>query len=164
MLSPAMEAVFMDNARSPLWQKAKHGALNPVMRMAHHPNPISEEDLRYTLAGGFHPSDLDGRVAAVGCWGWFRPLGFSITWRLARRRSSPARRSASTSAAGRGGGPPTVVRGARMAVPARPRDASASRPLARALTRARENRMRLVRGFNKPAGTATVSPSTSAER
>ena len=65
----------MDNARSPLWQKAKHGALNPVMRMAHRVNPISEEDLRYTLAGGFHPSDLDGRVAAVGCRGWYRPTG-----------------------------------------------------------------------------------------
>lgn len=65
----------MDNAYSALWQKAKHGWLHWAMRLAHRRNPISEEDVRYTLAGGFVPADLEARVAAVGCRAWFRPTG-----------------------------------------------------------------------------------------
>jgi SAM-dependent methyltransferase len=78
VLRPGGRGVFMDNAYSPLWQKAKHGWLRSAMRLAHRRNPISEEDVRFTLSGGFAPPDLEPRLAAVGCRGWFRPTGLLL--------------------------------------------------------------------------------------
>jgi SAM-dependent methyltransferase len=156
VLRPGGRAVFMDNAYSPLWQKAKHGGLNAIMRLAHRRNPISEQDRRYTVAGGFVPADLERRVAGVGCRGWFRPTGLlhylvtraaqifvedSSRLNLGRRRW---RRRAT--------GDVKLVWSYRRILEAL---LAADRWLER-LPAARENRLRLVWGFDKPGPDASA--------
>jgi len=75
VLEPGGRAVFMDNSYSPLWQRAKHGWLNRAMRVSHEVDPISAEDMRYTLSGGFRSEDIKARAAAVGLDAWFEPTG-----------------------------------------------------------------------------------------
>lgn len=75
VLEPGGRAVFMDNSYSPLWQAAKHGPLSLVMRLSHHVDPISDEDERYTLAGGFRADEMSRRAAAAGLGAWFHPTG-----------------------------------------------------------------------------------------
>lgn len=75
ILEPGGRAVFMDNSYSPLWQRAKLGWLNPLMRKSHEIDPISEEDVRYTLAGGFREDDLQTRARVAGLEAWFEPTG-----------------------------------------------------------------------------------------
>jgi SAM-dependent methyltransferase len=69
-------AVFMDNGMAPLWQKAKLGPLRPLMRLAHWRSPISEEDARVTLTGGFDEEDFTRRIHAVGGEPFFERSGF----------------------------------------------------------------------------------------
>jgi SAM-dependent methyltransferase len=75
VLEPGGRAVFMDNAYSPLWQAAKGGPLEWLMRVAHALNPISDEDARFTRAGGFREEDIADRARAAGCEAWFEPTG-----------------------------------------------------------------------------------------
>lgn len=75
VLEPGGRAVFMDSSYSPLWQAAKHGPLNRLMHLGHTVQPISDEDQRYTLAGGFRSGDMACRAAEVGLEAWFRPTG-----------------------------------------------------------------------------------------
>jgi len=75
VLEPGGRAVFMDAAYSPLWDGAKRTWLRLLMRYAHRRNPISEEDLRFTLAGGFPLADLAMRIRAVEGEPWFERIG-----------------------------------------------------------------------------------------
>ena len=137
------------------------------MHRAHRANPISDEDLRYTLAGGFSPGDLDRRLAAVGCRGWYRPTG--LLHYLATRASQIFFGTPSRFDLGR-----RMWRSAPDGVGQEL--AWAYRRLLEALLRAdhwlerlpqaRENRMRLVWGFDKPAepdASATANASFRAQ-
>jgi SAM-dependent methyltransferase len=145
VLKPGGRSVFSDNAYSPLWQKAKHGWLRSAMHVAHRRNPISVEDVRYTLAGGFVPADLEARIAAVGCRAWFRPTG--LVHYLATRATQIFATESSRLDLGR-----RHWRGDRLVWPYRGVleallrvDASLER-----FAVVRDNRMRLVWGFEKP--------------
>lgn len=151
VLRPGGRAIFMDNAYSALWQKAKHGWLNSVMRLAHRRNPISEADVRYTLAGGFAPADLGRRVAAVGCRAWFRPTG--LLHYLATRACQIFATESSRLDVGRRYWRRSATGGEQLVWPYR-RILEALLRVDRWLERfpvARDNRMRLVWGFDKPA-------------
>jgi LSD1 subclass zinc finger protein len=76
VLAPGGRAVFMDNAMAPLWQAAKVRVLRPLMDLAHRRNPISQEDLRVTLEGGFGVEDFAARIRAVGGEPFFERSGF----------------------------------------------------------------------------------------
>lgn len=75
VLEPGGRGVFMDSAYSPVWQWAKTGPLARLMRFAHLVSPISEEDQRFTRAGGFRHDDLQRSADAAGCDLWFAPTG-----------------------------------------------------------------------------------------
>ncbi len=66
VLRPGGCAVFLDNGYAPLWESSKRTWLRWLMHVAHRVNPISPEDMRFTLAGGFRIDDLDRRIRAVG--------------------------------------------------------------------------------------------------
>lgn len=66
VLRPGGRAVFLDDAYSPAWQTAKRTLLRPLMRWSHERRPISAEDERFTLAGGFRPAVLARQIGAVG--------------------------------------------------------------------------------------------------
>jgi SAM-dependent methyltransferase len=69
-------AVFMDDAYSPVWQNLKTGPLRPLMRRAHHLSPISPEDHRATMRGGFREAVLASQLEALGVTPWFHRSGF----------------------------------------------------------------------------------------
>jgi ubiquinone/menaquinone biosynthesis C-methylase UbiE len=71
VLRPGGRAVFMDDAYSPAWQFAKRTFLRPLMRYFHHLEPISPEDARFTMGGGFKEEELAARIRAVGGEPWF---------------------------------------------------------------------------------------------
>ncbi len=75
VLRPGGRAVFLDNAYAPLWEGSKRTWLRWLMRIAHVVNPISPEDLRFTLGGGFRVEDLQQRICAVGATPWFERSG-----------------------------------------------------------------------------------------
>jgi SAM-dependent methyltransferase len=135
VLRPGGRAVFMDDAYAPLWQHAKQTWLRPLMRYTHRLQPISPEDLRFTMGGGFREDDLAPRVRAVGGEPWFHRQSFLYYfWTRARDRL----------------------------IPDRMRRLADSRRILRALIAlddrlarfavVRENLIRLVWGFDKPAG------------
>ncbi len=69
-------AVFMDDAFSPLWQWSKRTWLRPLMRYFHRLEPVSPEDRRFTLAGGFREEQLATRIRALGAEPYFERSGF----------------------------------------------------------------------------------------
>lgn len=66
VLRPGGRAVFMDNARSPVYQWAKMGALRPLMRYYHRRCGISPEDLRATESGGHSPEEWAAIIRQLG--------------------------------------------------------------------------------------------------
>lgn len=68
-------AVFLDNAYAPLWEGSKRSWLRWLMRVAHIVNPISPEDLRFTLGGAFRVDHLEEQIRAVGGVPWFERSG-----------------------------------------------------------------------------------------
>jgi SAM-dependent methyltransferase len=158
VLKPGGRAVFSDNAYSPLWQKAKHGWLRSAMRLAHRRNPISDEDVRYTLAGGFIPVDLEAMIGAVGCRAWFRPTG--VVHYLATRMSQIFAKESSRLDLGRR----NWRAGTRLEWP--------YRPILEGLLRidawlerfafVRANRMRLIWGFEKSATSRATGSDPTA--
>jgi ubiquinone/menaquinone biosynthesis C-methylase UbiE len=75
VLRPGGRCVFMDDAYSPGWQFAKKTFLRPLMRYFHHLDPISPEDKRFTLGGGFKEEELAERIRAAGGEPWFTRSG-----------------------------------------------------------------------------------------
>lgn len=71
VLKPGGQAVFMDDAYSPLWHQAKQSWLKPVMKYSHAKTGISPEDLRFSMSGGFNEDDLAVKIAVVGGVPWF---------------------------------------------------------------------------------------------
>lgn len=76
VLRPGGRAVFLDDAYSPIWQGAKRTVLRPLMRWSHRRQPISAEDERFTLAGGFRPAELAREIEALGGRPFFVRSGF----------------------------------------------------------------------------------------
>jgi SAM-dependent methyltransferase len=149
VLRPGGRAVFMDNAYSPLWQTAKRRWLNPVMRLAHRHNPISDEDRRFTLGGGFRREEVGRHVDAVGCELWWEPSG--MLHYLATRADQVLGRGRPWLGARRW--IPTGTGAYRLEI----RNAGllraldrADAALARRLAVVRDNRLRLVWGLRKP--------------
>jgi hypothetical protein len=68
--------VFMDDAYSPIWQGAKRTLLRPLMRYFHRLQMPSPEDLRFTLAGGFREAELGKAIRELGCEPWFERRSF----------------------------------------------------------------------------------------
>jgi SAM-dependent methyltransferase len=92
VLRPGGRAVFMDDAYAPLWQHAKQTWLRPLMNYTHRREPISPEDLQFTLAGGFREDDLAPRIRAVGGDPWFHRQSFLYyLWTRIRDRLVPRR-------------------------------------------------------------------------
>jgi SAM-dependent methyltransferase len=150
VLKPGGRSVFSDNAYSPLWQRAKHGWLRSAMRLAHRRNPISDEDVRYTLTGGFAPADLEALIAAMGCRAWFRPTG--LVHYLATRATQIFATESSRLDLGRRHWHRDSSGGEQLVWPYR-RVLEALLRVDEWLERfsvVRENRMRLVWGFEKP--------------
>ncbi len=160
VLRPGGRAVFMDNGMSPLWQKAKLGVLRPLMNLAHWRNPISDEDLRVTLTGGFDIQDCERRIRDVGGEPFFQRSG--LVHYLATRASDIFLGSGSRFHLGRREWELDADGTWRLVVP--------YRHLLRALLRlddwlahvrvVRENQIRLVWGFTKPL--ASERPAESA--
>lgn len=75
VLRPGGRAIFLDNGHAPLWQEAKLKMLRPLMRIAHWRNPISQQDMRVTLSGGFDVEDFTSRILAVGGSPFFERSG-----------------------------------------------------------------------------------------
>jgi len=92
VLRPGGRAVFMDDAYAPLWQGAKLTVLKPLMHYTHRRKPISPEDTRFTMGGGFREDDMAGRIRAVGCRPWFHREAFLYYfWTRAADRLFPER-------------------------------------------------------------------------
>jgi len=130
-------AVFFDDAYAPAWQGAKRTVLRPLMRWSHRRRPISEQDERFTLGGGFRTEELDRLIRAVGGTPFFERSGLvHYVWTRAWERLAP----------------PGVARMAtRPAVTSRL--ARLDRRLARR-PRVRANLVRLVWGWDAPDGQA----------
>jgi ubiquinone/menaquinone biosynthesis C-methylase UbiE len=92
VLRPGGRTVFLDNAYAPAWHWAKQTVLKPLMLHTHRRQPISPEDLRFTMSGGFHIEELERQVRAVGGRAWFRRQGlFYYLWTRAADRLPAAR-------------------------------------------------------------------------
>lgn len=76
VLHPGGRCVLLDDAFSPAWQGAKRTVLRPLMRYFHRLEPVSPEDLRFTLGGGFREEELASRIRAVGGVPWFERMSF----------------------------------------------------------------------------------------
>jgi SAM-dependent methyltransferase len=76
VLAPGGRAVFVDDAYSPIWQRAKLGVLAPVMRYTHRLGPVSPEDRRFTIQGGFREDDLARRIRLIGGRPYFSRQSF----------------------------------------------------------------------------------------
>lgn len=137
VLAPGGRAVFFDDAYAPAWQGAKRTVLRPLMRWSHRRRPISEQDERFTLGGGFRTEELDRLIRAVGGTPFFERSGLvHYVWTRAWERLAP----------------PGVARMAtRPAVTSRL--ARLDRRLARR-PRVRANLVRLVWGWDAPDGQA----------
>jgi SAM-dependent methyltransferase len=66
VLRPGGRAVFMDNARSPIYQWVKTGPLRPLMRYYHRQVPTSPEDIRATETGWYSPDELNAIMRPLG--------------------------------------------------------------------------------------------------
>ena len=92
VLAPNGRAVFMDDAYAPVWQRSKETWLRPLMRYTHRRQPISPEDMRFTMAGGFREDDLGRRIRAAGGDPFFERQSFLYYfWTRAADRLFPSR-------------------------------------------------------------------------
>jgi SAM-dependent methyltransferase len=91
VLRPSGRAVFLDSAYAPLWEGSKRSWLRGLMRQAHRVNPPSPEDMRFTMAGGFKPEDLDRRIRAIGGIPFFERSG-SLHYLIVRASEILARK------------------------------------------------------------------------
>jgi ubiquinone/menaquinone biosynthesis C-methylase UbiE len=66
VLRPGGRCIFMDNRYSPAWQRAKLGALRPLMRYFHEREGPSPADLRATLSGWHREEDLHDMITSIG--------------------------------------------------------------------------------------------------
>ena len=153
VLVPGGRAIFLDAAFAPLWEGSKRTWLRWMMRAAHRVNPISPEDLRFTLQGGFRLDDLSRRIAEVGGVPWFEPSG-SIHY-LAVRASEIAARWEPRLSLGRrewrpnlAGDPAFTLEWRHRGVLERLRRFDAA--LASRFPTVRDNRIRLAWGFEMP--------------
>jgi ubiquinone/menaquinone biosynthesis C-methylase UbiE len=58
VLKPGGVCLFFDNAYAPVYQKSKLTVLRPLMEWMHRRYPISPEDLRATIKGGFTAEEI----------------------------------------------------------------------------------------------------------
>ncbi|MGI8801059.1 MAG: methyltransferase domain-containing protein [Solirubrobacteraceae bacterium] len=65
VLRPGGRAVFMDNRRSPVYQRAKLTVLAPLMRYYHRRGEVSPEDMRATLSGWHNEEELATMLAPL---------------------------------------------------------------------------------------------------
>ena len=92
VLRPGGRCVFMDDARSPVWQRLKLVWLRPLMRLSHRREPRSPEDLRETLSGGFREPRLASAIRRVGGEPWFERVALLYyVWMRAAGTLFPAR-------------------------------------------------------------------------
>lgn len=92
VLRPGGRCVFMDDARSPVWQRLKLGWLRPLMRLSHRHEPRSPEDLRETLSGGFEELQLESAIRSVGGEPWSERVALLYyLWMRAAGTLLPAR-------------------------------------------------------------------------
>ncbi len=155
VLRPGGRAVFLDAAFAPLWECSKRTWLRLVMKGAHRINPISPEDLRFTMAGGFRIEELIRRITAVGGVPWFECSG-GLHYLAVRASEIAARRLPGLSLGRRewqpnpAGTPPFHLRWRHR------RALELLRRLDQLLVSrsriARRNQVRLVWGFEMPAG------------
>jgi SAM-dependent methyltransferase len=134
VLRPGGRAVFRDDAYAPTWQTAKRTWLRPLMLYTHWREPVSPEDLRFTMEGGFREEVLGPQAREHGCEPWFHRIYFLYYfWTRALDRVFPRGFSerARTSRVG-----PALLR--------------ADRRLSR-YEFVRKNTIRLIWGFDKPA-------------
>jgi SAM-dependent methyltransferase len=75
VLRPGGRALFLDAAYAPIWEGSKRSWLRWAMRAAHRVNPISPEDMRFTLQGGFRIEDMERRIRALDGLPWFERSG-----------------------------------------------------------------------------------------
>jgi SAM-dependent methyltransferase len=66
VLRPGGRAVFMDNRRAPVYQRAKMTVLRPLMRYYHWRGGISPEDLKATESGWYSEEELGGMLERLG--------------------------------------------------------------------------------------------------
>lgn len=76
VVKPGGKAVFMDDAYSPVWQWLKLGPFRSLMRRAHQRDPVSPEDVRATLHGGFKEAELSALMSGLDVTPWFERSGF----------------------------------------------------------------------------------------
>jgi SAM-dependent methyltransferase len=133
VLRPGGRCVFMDDARSPVWQRLKLGWMRPLMHLSHRREPRSPEDLRETLSGGFREPRLAAAIRRVGGEPRFQRVALLYyLWMRAAGTLFPAR-----------------VRRLRL----HERVARACMGIDRLLLRSawgRRNMIRLIWGFDKP--------------
>jgi ubiquinone/menaquinone biosynthesis C-methylase UbiE len=72
VLRPGGRAVFMDNPRAPLYQKAKLGLLRPLMAYYHRRGGISPEDRKATETGWYSVEELRDMLLSLGVEPVFR--------------------------------------------------------------------------------------------
>jgi SAM-dependent methyltransferase len=70
------KAVFFDDAYSWVWHYSKQTWLKPLMKYSHKRMPISPEDYRFSMAGGFKEKDLERLIRAKGAVAFFRRDNF----------------------------------------------------------------------------------------
>jgi SAM-dependent methyltransferase len=155
VLRPGGRGVFMDAAYSPLWQAAKSGPLRQLKRLGHRVNPISAEDARATLEGGFRKDDLARLAESVGCTLWYEPTG--LVHYLATRTGQvfgnrwPALELQPRWVPDRGRRHRFAIRQGRVLQTLDVLDQKLGR-----LRLARENRMRLLWGISRPPPPTTL--------
>lgn len=147
VLKPRGRGVFFDDAYAPAWHYSKQTWLKPLMRYTHRRQPISPEDMRFTMSGGFKEVELAESIIAVGGQPWFhRDCFLYYFWTRASDRLFPAR----LQFLGRQGA--IADRLIRL-----------DRRLAR-FRAVRKNLIRLVWGFDKPEPSSPEGAGTAESR
>lgn len=146
VLRPGGRAVFMDDARSALWQHLKLRWMRPLMTYTHRKIPRSPEDMEMTFAGGFVEDELAAEIRSVGGEPYFERVAFLYyMWMRSTRSLFPKLRD----------------------LPGHARVAAALERIDRWLGRYawyRANMIRLVWGFEKPAAGARRTRARGRQR
>jgi SAM-dependent methyltransferase len=71
VVKPGGRAIFMDDGYSPVWQWLKLGPCHSLMKRAHAEAPVSPEDVRATMRGGFKEAELRTLMSDLGVTPWF---------------------------------------------------------------------------------------------
>lgn len=74
VLRPGGRGVFLDDAYSAGWQRAKLTMLRPLMAYSHRKHPRSPEDMEATMQGGFREEILAEEARRIGVELWSRRL------------------------------------------------------------------------------------------